>query len=301
MDILKTLPGKSVDCCVTSPPYYRLRDYGVSGQIGLEKTPAEYVQKLLAVFKEVYRVLKNEGSLWLNTGDSYNGSGKNSGNMRPLNGKQQTNTGSNTAKPLFISGMKPKQLIGVPWRLALAMQRDGWILRQDIIWAKPSCMPESVKDRFCRSHEYLFFFTKRKKYFFNYGAALEPAATLPGGNRNDLYKNAQDGTTGLRGRCRETPDGKLVRLKRDVWTLGQEQFHGEHYAAFPQKLVAPCVQCGCPENGIVLDPFMGSGTTAVVAKKLGRKYVGIEINPEYARMAERRIAETSPLFEGALG
>jgi DNA modification methylase len=319
LDILKTLPDKSVDCCVTSPPYYMLRDYGIAGQIGLEETPDEYISKLTAVFNEVYRVLKNEGSLWLNIGDSYNGSGKNSGNTRPLSSKQHANTASHATKPLFVAGMKPKQLIGVPWRLAFAMQADGWILRQDIIWAKPSCMPESVKDRFCKSHEYLFFFVKQPRYYFNHRHALEKAAGYDG-RKDTKYKGgekdtacgaherwprrsyaAKSGETGLLPQFHGSSIATAaLRTMRDVWRINAEPSEIGHYAMFPQKLITPCILCGCPENGTVLDPFMGSGTTAVVAKKLGRRYIGCEINPEYVRMAERRIAEINPLFGGAL-
>jgi site-specific DNA-methyltransferase (adenine-specific) len=274
-DILKTFPDNSVDCCVTSPPYFGLRDYGMQGQIGLEKTPDEYIGRLLAVFGEVRRVLKDVGTLWVVIGDSYNPGVNNAGNTHQ------------------------KSLLGIPFRLALALIDEGWILRQDIIWHKTMPMPESVKDRFCRSHEYLFFLTKKKNYYFDYKNALEPANTGDG-NQTAIYRSIQDGTAKLYWRCQKTPDGRTLRLKRDVWAIGQEQFHGKHYAVYPQKLIEPCILCGCPENGIVLDPFMGSGTTAVVAKKFGRKYTGVEINPEYVKIAERRIAEINPLFEGAV-
>jgi DNA modification methylase len=283
---------------VTSPPYYALRDYGVAGQIGLEETPEEYIENLIGVFREVYRVLKDSGTCWVNIGDTYNGSGRNGGSTRPYFAKQMTNTASDAVKPLSLKTPPRKSLLGIPFRLALAMMEQGWILRQDIIWHKPAPMPEAVKDRFCGAHEYLLFFAKRANYYFDYENALEPARTAPGRNRIETYRNAHDGTAHPYSRCQETPDGRTLRLKRDVWTIGQEQFHGEHYAAYPQELVKPCVLCGCPKGGTVLDPFMGSGTTAVVAKKLGRKYTGIEINPEYVKIAEGRIAEINPLFEG---
>jgi site-specific DNA-methyltransferase (adenine-specific) len=305
LDTLKTLPDKSVDCCVTSPPYYMLRNYGGNeGLIGLEKTPSEYITNLISIFRQVYRVLKDEGTLWVNIGDSY--------------GRGNSNNS--------------KSMTGLPFRFALAMIDSGWILRQDIIWAKPSCMPESVKDRFCRSHEYLFFFVKQPRYYFNHSAALEPAIGYDG-RKDTRYKIADydKSVFGTKKMSRERGSqrgyaskeghqdligqppqyhgnaihsqffdktGIPLRTKRDVWTIPTEPSREKHYAMFPQKLVMPCILCGCPENGIVLDPFMGSGTTAIVAKKLMRKYIGCEINPEYIKMEERRLAEINPLFEG---
>jgi DNA modification methylase len=268
MDILKTFPDKSAHCCVTSPPYFGLRDYGMQGQIGLEKTLDEYIGRLLAVFGEVRRVLKDDGTLWVVIGDSYNSSGKNAGNTHPLSAMQKTNSENHRTRSLRQKSFPGKSLLGIPFRLALALIDEGWILRQDIIWHKTMPMPESVKDRFCRSHEYLFFLSKKKNYYFDYKNALEPANTNDG-NRTAIYRNVQDGTAKLYWECQKTLDGRTVRLKRDVWAIGQEQFHGKHYAVYPQKLVEPCILCGCHENGIVLDPFMGSGTTAVAAKKFG--------------------------------
>ena len=318
IDILKTLPDKSVDCCVTSPPYYMLRDYGMAEQIGQEETPELYIDNLLIVFNEVRRILKDEGTLWVNIGDSYNGSGKNSGKTHPINSKQYTNTGSSIVTPTIIHGMKPKQLIGVPWRFALAMQGE-WILRQDIIWAKQNCMPESVTDRFCKSHEYLFLFSKHPKYYFNSEAALEPASGYDG-RKDTKYKGGEkDMACGAHERwpCRgyATKEGETglypqfhgkgiptypMRIKRDVWFLPLEPSGDKHYAMYPQKLILPCILCGCPEGGVVLDPFMGSGTTAVVAKKHFRKYIGCELNPDYVEIANKRIADVMPLFEGVL-
>jgi DNA modification methylase len=298
IDTLKTLPDNSIDCCVTSPPYYLLRNYGnIEGQIGLEDTPKEYIERLLAVFREVRRVLKSTGTLWVVIGDSYNGSGKNTRNSRMRNWKQTSNAASWALNKTAIHGIATKSLIGIPWRFALSMMDCGWILRQDIIWHKINPMPESVRDRFCKSHEYLFMFSKQNKYFFDYKMALESAKTQPNKNVVDIYKSVRDHIAKPHKRCQETPEGQLLHLKRDVWSIGQEQCHEEHYAIFPQKLIEPCILCGCPENGIVLDPFMGSGTTALVAMKQFRKYIGCEINPEYVKIAEKRIADNKGLFD----
>jgi len=322
IDTLKTIPDRTVDCCVTSPPYYMLRDYGeFEGQIGLEATPEEYIEKLLIVFREVKRVLKEEGTLWVNIGDSYNGSGKNNGNTKPSFDKQASNTASHAVKILKLKSMAPKSLIGIPWRFALAMMNDGWILRQDIIWSKPSVMPESVKDRFCKSHEYIFLFTKKPIYYFNFQHALEPATGYDG-RKNETVTNGEfdqvvwgheagkkrerwpqrgyitkDGKTGLTEQHHgvSIPTNPL-RTKRDVWVVASEPSELNHFAMFPQRLILPCIMCGCPENGIVLDPFLGSGTTAVVAIKNLRRYIGCEINPEYIKIAEQRIANEKGLF-----
>ena len=323
IETLKTLPDHSVDCCVTSPPYYFMRDYGgIDGQIGLEDTPEEYIKKLILVFNEVWRVLKNAGTLWVNIGDSYNGSRKNNGNTKPItNTKQAFNTASHATKNKNLKSMAVKSLIGIPWRFAFAMMDAGWILRQDIIWAKPSVMPESVKDRFCKAHEYVFLFTKKPNYYFDHKHALEPATGYdgrkeetvargefdqevwgaPAGERRERWPQrgytTKDGNTGLsqQHHGQNIPTNPL-RTKRDVWMVPSEPSELNHYAMFPQKLILPCVLCGCPENGIVLDPFLGSGTTAVVAVKNLRKYIGCEINPEYIKIAERRILEERGLF-----
>lgn len=263
LEVLKTFEDNSIDCCVTSPPYYALRNYGVNGQIGLEETPEKYIERLTAVFMEVYRVLKPNGTLWLNIGDSYNGSG---GNHKE---GQKNDTGFQGAlgvrcggKGARVKGLKPKDLIGVPWMLAFSLRNAGWYLRQDIIWAKNSCMPESVKDRCTKSHEYIFLMSKSQKYYFDYESIQEE------GISDSDYP---------------------VRNKRDVWTINPKSNKEAHFATYPPELVSNCILAGCPESGIVLDPFMGSGTTGIVANKLGRHYVGIELNPEYVEMAERRI------------
>jgi DNA modification methylase len=302
LEILKTLPAQSADCCVTSPPYFQLRDYGIAGQIGLEETPEKYIEKLTAVFAEVRRVLKDGGTLWVNIGDTYNGSCRNNGavceNKKWI---QRSNTASQAVAFTKLKGYKAKTLLGVPFMFALSMIRDGWLLRQDIIWAKQNPMPESVTDRFCKSHEYLFLFAKRAKYYFDGKAALELATGYDGGHGREPRRGyaAKGGETGLAPQrhgasIRTYP----ARLKRDVWTVAGEPSGEKHYAMFPQKLILPCILCGCPQDGIALDPFMGGGTTAVVAKKHMRKYIGIEINPEYIKIAERRLAEINPLFEG---
>jgi DNA modification methylase len=297
---LKTLPDKSVDCCVTSPPYYLLRDYdGIEGQIGIEETPEKYIDKLLSIFHEVHRILKDDGTLWVNIADTYNGSGKNNGNTKPLSPLQLANTASRSVKRTEIDGLPSKSLIGIPWRFALAMQNE-WLVRQDIIWAKTNPMPESVKDRFCRSHEYVLLFSKNQKYYFNSGHAREKAMSYNGfsvgGTRRGYAK--KQGATGLTEQNHgNNYNATPYRTIRDVWHIATEASGEEHYAMFPQKLITPCVLCGCPENGVVLDPFMGSGTTAVVAMKHNRKYIGCEINPEYVRIAEKRIAENKGLWD----
>jgi DNA modification methylase len=318
LDALKTLPDKSVDCCVTSPPYYTLRDYGIAGQIGLEETPDLYIERLLGVFREVRRVLKDEGTLWVNIGDTYNGGRNNGAKSETKKWMQRSNIASRAAGVVRLPGCKSKTLIGIPFMFALAMIKDGWILRQDIVWAKPNPMPESVRDRFCKSHEYLFLFSKQPKYYFNSEAALEPAAGYDG-RRDTKYKGGgkdmacgaherwpsrrgyahKEGNTGLAPQHHgQNIPTRPMRIKRDVWTVPTEASGERQYAMFPQKLITPCRLCGCLEGGVVLDPFMGAGTTAVVAKKLLRNYIGCELNPEYIEMAERRIAEINPLFDG---
>ena len=323
-DTLKTLPSGYINCCVTSPPYYGLRDYGVDGQIGQEKTPMEYIERLVGIFREVRRVLRDDGTLWLNIGDSYAGSGGD-GNQWNFNHKQAKKIKVNAGK--VPAGMKPKDLMGIPWMLAFALRADGWYLRQDIIWSKPSVMPESVKDRFCKSHEHIFLLSKKPKYYFDHRHALEQATGYDG-RKNTVMKGslkyADKDATGLaqqssaiRG-CERWPkrgyinkEGEIglnerrqgdnisaypLRTKRDVWVVACQPPELKHFAMFPQKLILPCILCGCPEGGIVLDPFLGSGTTAVVAVKTFRKYIGCELNPEYIKIAERRIQDEKGLF-----
>lgn len=273
---LKLLDDKSIDCCVTSPPYYGLRDYGVDGQIGLENTLEEYIKNLVIVFREVKRVLKDEGTLWLNLGDSYAGSGKGQ----------------------VPASLKPKDLMGVPWRVAFALQEDGWYLRQDIIWAKPNPMPESVKDRCTKSHEYIFLLSKNRKYYFDYEAIEEPANY--DGRKDTLLKGSPKyekcvvpGQAGhsmaAKGheRWKKNERGEYVRNKRSVWTIPTKPFKEAHFATYPPDLIKPCILAGCPVGGIVLDPFMGSGTTAQVALELQRNFIGFELNPKYIEIAEK--------------
>lgn len=310
LKVLKTLPDKIVDCCVTSPPYYGLRDYGIDGQIGLEATPEAYTQRLVAVFHEVYRVLKNEGTLWLNLGDSYSGSGKGAGN-NPENVKkykQGTNRGLIGAAAITKAGWgecKPKDLIGIPWLLAFALRADGWFLRQEIIWSKPNAMPESVRDRPTRAHENIFLFSKSKQYYYDYQAIQEPCLdgdpNMPRGSKGVLG-NRNGGTRKKAGHGRRHAgfndryfDGsrRVLRNKRSVWEVATQPVKEAHFATFPPELIRPCIRAGCPVGGIVLDTFMGAGTTAVVALEEGREYLGIELNEKYINeIAEPRITAT---------
>jgi DNA modification methylase len=292
LDVLKTLPYCSVNCCITSPPYYGLRDYGVDGQIGLEETPEEYVQKLVAVFHEVRRVLKDDGTLWLNLGDSYAGSGKGSnpdGTPHPstLLGKQGTNTGTVTGlnKPQKANtiGLKPKDLIGIPWMVAFALRADGWYLRQDIIWHKPNPMPESVKDRCTKAHEYVFLMSKSKKYYYDIEPIREPIKDSCDGTIRALARDKGgpvDIGSGATMQERVFNEVKGAN-KRSVWTVNTAPCKEAHFATFPKKLIEPMILAGCPKDGVVLDPFIGSGTTGMVAVSLQRKYVGIELNKKY--------------------
>ena len=290
---LRSLPPESAHTCVTSPPYFGLRDYGVGGQLGLERTPEEYVAKLVEVFREVRRVLRPDGTLWLNIGDCYAGSGKGrlADGSSCAAGKQATNKGSvaGRLKKTPARGCKPKDLIGIPWMLAFALRDDGWYLRQDIVWAKTSVMPESVRDRCTKSHEYIFLLAKSQRYYYDCDAIKEPATTKDTSvrNRDATKMNNTPGRSRMRGLTRNNYD---VRNKRDVWIVGPQPFRGAHFAVFPEKLVEPCILAGCPAGGTVLDPFAGSGTTGMVAKRFGRDFIGIELNPEYRQMAEARIA-----------
>ena len=273
LSALRKLPEGSIDCCVTSPPYYALRDYGVEGQLGLEDTPEEFIDKLADIFSEVRRIMKPEGTLWLNMGDSYAGSRKGAANYpdNAVNYKQGTNRGL-LGKATCVKkfpGYKPKDLIGIPWMLAFELRKRGWYLRQDIIWEKTKCMPESVTDRCTKAHEYLFLLSKSSRYYFDGKAIRETAVGM--------------NKTGLRN-------------KRSVWHVATAQSKQTHSATFPEKLISPCIIAGCPEGGVVLDPFFGTGTTGLVAKKLGRDFIGIEINPDYAAMATRRIDDESPFL-----
>ena len=299
LEKMKDIPAGSVNCCVTSPPYFGLRDYGHGDQIGIEETPAAYVAKLVAVFREVKRVLRDDGTLWLNLGDSYASSGRTDRKESPGVGAKQEmkapgrkliwEAGGGHNFSWFIPDgnggkIKPKDLMGIPWRVAFALQADGWYLRQDIIWHKPNPMPESVTDRCTKSHEYIFLLSKSAKYYCDMEAIKEPADTKPhkmGGRLTSKDRNDGDRQDVIIG------DG--FRNKRSVWTVVTQSFPEAHFATFPPKLIEPCILAGTKKGDVVFDPFMGAGTTAVVALKHRRDYVGTELNPEYVRIAERRI------------
>ena len=344
-EMLKAMPDESVHCCVTSPPYWGLRDYGtaaweggaaecdhkrevafsekalakstispaantghaqepfkescgkcgarrIDSQLGLEATPDEYVANMIAVFRDVRRVLRADGTLWLNLGDSYAAN-----RSYQVTDNKHTDVGNNSAMQV-PAGLKPKDLVGIPWRVAFALQSDGWWLRSDIIWSKPNPMPESVTDRPTKAHEYVFLLSKSARYYYNAEAIKEPDA---GHNGTRPFRAETEGV--ILGRA-TFPHGGLStewesgwgRNKRSVWTVATQPYSEAHFATFPEELVKPCILAGCPEGGGVLDPFFGSGTTGVVAKRAGRDYIGIELNPEYVAMAEKRIGTQERLL-----
>jgi DNA modification methylase len=359
---LSELADGSVQTCVTSPPYWGLRDYGNGDQIGLEQNPDQYVKQMVEVFREVKRVLSDDGTLWLNLGDSYSGSGKGpAGNLGAKNNERHLEHKHSAIVP---EGLKPKDLVGIPWRVAFALQADGWFLRQDIIWAKPNPMPESVTDRCTKSHEYIFLLSKSAKYYYDNEAIKEPTLTNDTSirDRDNTRLNNTPGRTHMNGLKNNNYE---TRNKRDVWTINTKPFKGAHFAVMPEALVEPCVLAGTSEAGAcamckkpyvriiekgeiaeretrdhlvnvipgrdkpsrmqskhmlaipkstvgwsqacdcetsdvvpctVLDPFTGSGTVAVVSLRLGRSFVGVELNPEYAEIAEKRITDSNPLF-----
>lgn len=248
------LPERFVQSVITSPPYWGLRDYKIEGQIGLEETLQQFINRLIAVFSEVKRVLKDDGTLWLNIGDGYT-----SGNRGYRAPDKKNSARAMNVRPDTPEGLKPKDLLGIPWRLAFALQEDGWYLRSDVVWNKPNAMPESVKDRPTRAHEYLFLLTKSESYQYDHAAILEP-----------------------------TPDGKL-RNKRSVWNVSTQPTEGVHFATYPPALIAPCVLASTRPGDFILDPFFGSGTTGVVAEQNHRKYIGIELHPEYIALAQKRL------------
>ncbi len=308
IEVLKTMPAQSVNTCVTSPPYWGLRDYGIDGQVGIEETPEEYVAKMVEVFREVKRVLRDDGTLWLNLGDSYASRG---GIAQPHRdgsggiGKKGTRgmqgysaAGGGFIKPSAINnGLKPKDLIGIPWRVAFALQADGWYLRSDIVWHKPNALPESVKDRPTKAHEYIFLLSKSRKYYYDADSIKEPSSDLEkskkryekpfGGKKAEELLKTDQVHTRIIG-MREF-DGK--RNKRTVWTVPTRPFPEAHFATFPPDLIEPCVLAGCPIGGVVLDPFAGSGTTLLVATQHHRRSIGIELNPDYIKIAERRLKQ----------
>lgn len=300
-DVLATLATDSVQCCVTSPPYFGLRDYGVAGQIGLEPTPDEYVAQMVCVFREVRRVLRPDGTLWLNLGDSYAINGVRSSppqtNTTTVNGVRVRMARGATASDAranglgrFQSGLKPKDLIGIPWRVAFALQADGWWLRSDIIWHKPNPMPESVTDRPTKAHEYLFLLTKGGRYFYDAAAIAETAGEAHGKGytKNPVAAFRGNPPTNLAG-CGVRSNG--MRNARSVWTIPTRPYSEAHFATFPPELARRCILAGSKPGDTVLDPFNGAGTTGFVAQEHGREYVGIELNPEYVALTERRISQ----------
>lgn len=302
---LKLLPDESIDCCVTSPPYYRLRDYNVDSQIGLEETPESYIEQLAEVFTEVFRALKPTGTLWLNIGDSYAGSNRGWGDNKKKSGKKSLASYANIPNAYKGGDCKPKDLIGIPWMLAFALRKMGWYWRDTIIWGKPNPMPESVEDRCTKSHEYILMFSKSKQYYYDYESIMEEAAY---DGRKDTRMNGShkysQGVTGInpqsfaaRGHERwKMRDGKYLKNKRSVWAVPIKPFKEAHFATYPPELIVDCIKAGCPENGIVLDPFGGSGTTGVVAKKLNRRYVMFELNPEYIMISNNRFDQEFGFF-----
>jgi DNA modification methylase len=298
---LADIPDGSVRCCVTSPPYWGLRDYGHDGQIGLEQTPDEYVAEMVAVFREVRRVLADDGTLWLNIGDSYkpsgNGSTKKGFNERHFGkqfatDKQGAAEGHVDRSNLRADDIKHKDLVGIPWRLAFALQADGWWLRQDIIWHKPNPMPESVTDRCTKAHEYVFLLTKSARYHYNAEAIAEPAAPSTVDRLTQPNISTQTGSTRVFGKTNgnmKAVGNVETRNRRSVWTITTKPFKGAHFAVMPEALAEPCVLAGSAPGDLVLDPFTGSGTVAVVALRHGRRFIGTELNPEYVQIAQDRI------------
>jgi site-specific DNA-methyltransferase (cytosine-N4-specific) len=293
LTVLRALPAGSVDCCVTSPPYFGLRDYGVDGQYGLEASPAEYVETMQALFAEVRRVLTDDGTLWLNLGDSYSTRG---GNMSAgVNGKDYGKTYADLRTRVGDkSGLPDKNLLGIPWRTAFALQDDGWILRNGIIWNKPNAMPESVTDRLSTRYEHVFMFSKKRSYWFDLDPIREPLA-YPGDLRHLRGQLAPAGQARLDPRTRTSGNGE-TRNPGDVWTIPTQPFAAAHFAVMPSALAERCIQAGCKPGGTVLDPFSGSGTTGLAAAKHGRRYIGIDLNREYLDLSLRtRLAQTSLL------
>lgn len=297
---MRCLPPQSVNCCVTSPPYFGLRDYGVDGQIGLEETPEAYIAKMVEVFREVKRVLRDDGTLWVNIGDSY--SNVASGGHGYMDGRR--NREQRRGAGLHAS-VKQKDLIGIPWMLAFALRADGWYLRQDIIWHKPNPMPESVKDRCTKAHEYVFLLTKSSKYHFDSEAIKEPA--ISDDRRPSALKRSRafgydtkdkqiKGYGDNPGEVSRSDVAAETRNRRSVWSVATKPYKGAHFATFPPALIEPCILAGCPVGGVVLDPFGGSGTTAGVAMAHGRAAILCELNPEYAKLVPDRVADIQTYY-----
>ena len=301
LQMLKRLPSKSINTCITSPPYWGLRNYNdEEKQLGMEDTPEEFVDNLVKVFREVKRVLRDDGTVWLNLGDSYSSGGRTTTTNQSLRGDK--NYGVTRPKP--SKGIKPKDLIGIPWRVAFALQQDGWYLRQDIIWNKPNPMPESVKDRCTKAHEYIFLLSKNVKYYFDNEAIQEDSVSI-----NSKGEVGKANSTINIGKSVADKEGFEIRdglkdmgvyrqkNKRSVWTVTTKPYKDAHFATFPHDLIEPCVLAGCPRDGLVLDPFAGSGTTGQVALAHNRKAVLIELNAEYVQLIKKRFGIGTPLFD----
>jgi DNA modification methylase len=305
---LAEIADESIDCCVTSPPYWGLRDYGCEGQIGLEPTPQAYVAAIVAVFRDVRRVLKDDGTLWLNLGDCYAGSWGAQGRdgemaARAVVSARQvaaarrdgTQTGSLNRTP----GLKPKDLVGTPWRVAFALQEDGWYLRSDIVWHKPNPMPESVTDRPTKAHEYVFLLSKSERYYYDAAAIVEKCSpnTHDRGVGSSPKNEREAAETGRHVGFGAATAGRVeFRNARTVWTIPSQPFRGAHFATFPPDLAKRCLLAGCRQGGTVLDPFFGAGTVGLVAAMSGQHAVGVELNPEYAEIARQRIADATGLL-----
>ena len=307
-DKLKEIESDSIQCVVTSPPYWGLRDYGTDDQLGLEATPEEYVDNMVKVFREVKRVLKDDGTVWLNLGDSYCGGNRKSNPKQSMNGEKETGhkIGYTPSRDMNHDTIKPKDLVGIPWRVAFALQSDGWYLRQDIIWHKPNPMPESVTDRCTKSHEYIFLLSKSAKYFYDNDAIAEKSTWDVDGNgtiqralrQKDTNKSSptkiKNGIRKIYTNGKHNQTFKKVngtRNKRSVWTINTKPYKDSHFAVFPPKLPELCIKAGSSEGDVILDPFFGSGTTGWVAQRLGRKWIGIELNPEYIKIADKRFLQ----------
>jgi DNA modification methylase len=284
--------------CVTSPPYYGLRDYGGEQyQLGQEQTPEKFIENLVNVFRQVKNVLTDDGTLWVNLGDSYYNYRPGKGQTYPKQSVSKTNQDlpeSSAKRGTKLEGLKEKDLIGIPWMFAFAMRADGWYLRQDIIWHKPNPMPESVRDRCTKAHEYIFLFSKNKKYFYDNEAIKEPAKDW--GTRDRTNGKYHNEGTGLQPHSGLTKSYEK-RNKRSVWSVTKKPYKGAHFATYPAELIEPCILAGSEQGDIVLDPFMGSGTTAAVAKSLGRNYIGCELHEEYGDLIQKRIDEYEPVVE----
>ena len=288
IESLKKLEDQSINTCITSPPYWGLRNYNdESKQLGMEDTPEEFVENLVNVFREVKRVLRDDGTVWLNLGDSYSSGGRTTTTNQSLRGDKDYGV----TRPKPSKGIKPKDLIGIPWRVAFALQQDGWYLRQDIIWHKPNPMPESVRDRCTKSHEYIFLLSKNRKYFYDNEAIKEPVKK-DWGTRDRTNGKYHNKGTGLQPHSGLTKS-YTTKNKRSVWSVTNKSYKGAHFATYPPDLIEPCIKAGSEKGDTILDPFMGSGTTAVVAKTLGRNYIGCELHEDYGKLIKKRLNSKS--------